>query len=321
MLSGNIVACYLLLLYVLACIRSSRPIPNFQRHKADNNDLVWMLFVGRIIQSVSGSAGWIVAFATITDNVASDHAGKVLGTAMSFVTAGLIAGPVLSGALLRLFGYWAAWAAPLILLGLGFVARLIMVEKNDVQTASSAGTSTLDEEQGSEETDWVGEEEEVANEETALLPKLSLAESPPPTTAEFYRIILSDMRIVTGLLNIVVFAVILSAFDTTVPLHLQHLFSWNPLLIGMIFLGLQVPGMILGPVVGWLRDRVGLRYPSTTGWVLMALLLWLLGIPGSGLGWIDDGTKGQIVFIVGVVGIGTVSPLIRGAGMLQLVGK
>ena len=319
MLSRNIVGCWLLFLYVSARLGRPWPAPKFHRCKVDNDDLVWMLFVGRIIQAVSGSAGWIVAFATLTDNVASDHVGKVLGTAMSFVTAGLITGPVVSGALLRLFGHWATWTAPILLLSLGFFARLVMLENKDTRTAPSTKIPPHDEE-GPQEIDRV-EVAEAENEETALLPKPSHVESPPQSIVEFYRIILFNIRIIVGLLNIVVFATILSAFDTTVPLHLQSLFLWDPLRVGMIFLGLQVPGMLLGPVIGWLRDRVGIRYPTTIGWILVALLLWLLGIPGSGLGWADDATKGQIIFIFGVIGIGAVSPLIRGAGMLQLVSK
>jgi hypothetical protein len=33
---------------------------------------------------------------------------------MSFVTAGIVGGPTVSGALLQLFGYWAAWSLPLM---------------------------------------------------------------------------------------------------------------------------------------------------------------------------------------------------------------
>jgi MFS family permease len=269
---------------------------------------VWVLFVGRIIQAASGSAGWIVAFATLTDNVRSEHIGKVLGTAMSFVTAGIVTGPIISGALLQLLGYWAAWSAPFMLLALDFVARLVMLEKDDTQTAPS-GHASIDEQ------------------EALLRPKAHRGTSDleqqrsAPSSLGFYRIVLCNIRIITGLLNTVMFSMILSGFDATLPLHLQRIFNWGTLPIGIIFLGLQVPGMVLGPVVGWLRDRVGLRYPTTIGWILIAPLLWLLGIPGTGFDWADHGANGKVIFIAGIVGIGSVAPLVRGAGTFQLIGR
>lgn len=270
---------------------------------------MWVLFVGRIIQAASGSAGWIVAFATLTDNVRSDHIGKVLGTAMSFVTAGIVTGPMISGALFQLLGYWAAWSAPLMLLALDFAARLIMLEKHDTQTAPSEHAS-------------------IDEQEALLHPKTRQRKSDPeqqqcpePSSLGFYRTVLCNIRILAGLLNTLMFSMILSGFDATLPLHLQRIFHWGTLPIGMIFVGLQVPGMVLGPVVGWLRDRVGLRYPTTIGWMIIAPLLWLLGIPGTGIDWADHGGNGKVIFIAGIVGIGSVAPLVRGAGTFQLIGN
>ncbi|KAJ5126633.1 MFS transporter [Penicillium atrosanguineum] len=266
---------------------------------------LWLLFLGRMIQAVAGSAGWIVGFATLTDNIRSEHVGKALGTAMSFVTAGVIMGPMVAGVLVQLLGYWAAWCAPFILLGMDFVARLLMIGKNDTQSESS--------------------EDAASDENEALLPRKVSSPSDPEqgctelTGPGFYRIVLCDIRIIAALLNLFMFSLIISGFDATLPLHLRKIFNWGPLPIGMIFLGIQVPGMILGPVVGWLRDRVGLRYPTTVGWVLMAPLLCVLGMPGTGIDWISYGDNGKVVFIGGMIAIGAVAPLVRGAGTFQLI--
>jgi MFS family permease len=264
---------------------------------------VWVLFVGRIIQAASGSAGWIVAFATLTDNVRLDHVGKVLGTAISFVTAGIVTGPMISGALFQLLGYWAAWSAPGMLLALNFVARLVMIEK---QTALSEHAA-------------IDEQEPLLHPNTLHSKSDPEQQCPDTPSLSFYRIVLCNIRVIAGFLNTLMFSIILSGFDTTLPLHLQRIFRWGALPIGMIFLGLQVPGMVLGPIVGWLRDRIGLRYPTTIGWVLIAPLLWLLGIPGTGLA--DHGGNGKVIFIAGIVGIGSAAPLVRGAGTLQLISE
>ncbi|KAK4503308.1 hypothetical protein PRZ48_006736 [Zasmidium cellare] len=71
----------------------------------------------------------------LTDAAGSSNIGKALGSAGSFITAGVLTGPVVSGALLQFFTYWLAWAPPLALLGLCFVARFAMLE--ETSTAKS----------------------------------------------------------------------------------------------------------------------------------------------------------------------------------------
>lgn len=66
---------------------------------------LWMLFLGRVLQGISGSAIWIVGLATIANAVGEEHMGKIMGVVNSFLTAGVILGPVVSGLLLRIVGY------------------------------------------------------------------------------------------------------------------------------------------------------------------------------------------------------------------------
>lgn len=204
--------------------------------------------MGRIMQACSGSAAWIIGFATLADKVGQEHMGKVLGPAMSFVTAGTTLGPVVSGALLQLAGYWTAWSAPLVLLALDSMARMLMLEKENAD-----------------------EEPTTSNEERASLlvstrPEFEMPDQPSHVSIiRLYGVLISDARIITGLLNTFAFSVILSGFDATLPLHLQDVFGWNSLPIGMIFLGIQIPAMLLGPLVGWLRDCIGIRYPTALG--------------------------------------------------------
>ncbi|GES63327.1 MFS transporter [Aspergillus terreus] len=260
---------------------------------------VWALFLGCVIQAVSSSAGWIIAYTTLTDNVEKEHLGKALGLAMSFVAAGTISGPVVSGALLKLAGYWAAWAVPLVVLLINMVARFVTLEAHhDAPVQHPLGS----------------------DEEQAAL--LALRHSYPGTEPpdRFYGVVLRDIRVAVGLLNTLMFSMILTGFDSTLPLHLRRIFGWDSLPTGMIFLGLEVPGLLLGPLVGWLRDRVGLQYPTTLGWVLVAMLLSLLGVPGQeGFGWAGPETAGKAIFIAGTVGIGAAMSLVRGVAMLQVM--
>ncbi|KAL2812248.1 major facilitator superfamily domain-containing protein [Aspergillus cavernicola] len=254
---------------------------------------VWVLVAGQFLQSLASVSVWIVAFATLADNVNGGNKGKVVATAMSFVGAGIFAGPMVSGTLLELLGYWPAWSAALLLLTVDFLARLLMIDKRSIPT----------------------EEEE----RTGLLSDPVDPSQQPPPARGFYRTMLSNPQILAGLLNTLVMSIIVSAFDTTLPLHVRDLFGWGSLPVGIIFLGLQAPCIFFGPPIGWLRDRVGLRYPTTIGWGLLTFFLWLLAVPGEDLPWGRLEHAGKAVYIIAIVGIGFACALIRGAGTFQMM--
>jgi nucleoside permease NupC len=87
---------------------------------------------------------------------------------------------------------------------------------------------------------------------------------------------------------------------------------------GMMFLSLQLPFILLGSLAGWLRDRVGLRYPTAVGWALLAPVMWLIGVPGTDIFPSGSVLNGEGMFIFAVTAFGVVVPFVRGAGYLQL---
>jgi Na+/melibiose symporter-like transporter len=84
---------------------------------------------------------------------------------------------------------------------------------------------------------------------------------------------LLDLRVVVAISNTALTSIIFAALNTTLPVHLRNIFSWGPLDVSTIFLIFRVPGIVLRPIAGWLRDHVSLRYPTTIGWMIMCPLL------------------------------------------------
>ena len=222
---------------------------------------------------------------------------------------------MIAGSALELLGYWPAWCAPFLVLIFDIAMRLVMLEKRDCRDTVSSDTTSRDEEASAllplaEATDQTTENSHA--EET---------EEPAPSRG-FYGTMLRDTRVLASIVNTLVASSMITGFETTLPVHLRSIFDWGSLKVGTIFLALQIPSMILGPVVGWLRDRVGVRYPTTIGWTLTAPLLWLIGVPGqSGFPWASRERDGESIFIAGMTGFGIALPLIRGAATLQLTGK
>ena len=219
------------------------------------------MYAGRILQGISGTGAWIVGFAMITDAAGPKHLGKALGFSGSFITAGIITGPAIAGILLDLLGYWPAWSVPLALLLVDFIARLAMIE---AQTSSASRRSST----------AVQHDPDVEQEETrALLQANSRndtgsAEEPKARSKRgFYGVMFRQGSVYAALFNVAAFSTIVGGFDATLPIHLRAAFGWSSAPIGSIFLALQIPAMLLSPFVGWLRDRIGLRWPTTLGWV------------------------------------------------------
>ncbi|KAL4916724.1 major facilitator superfamily domain-containing protein [Aspergillus aurantiobrunneus] len=269
---------------------------------------VWALLTGQVLQALASSSVWIVGFATLADNVEGDNKGRVLGTTMAIVGTGVFAGPMVSGILLQLLGYWPAWSAALLLLAVDFVARLVMIDnRSPAETATATATTTTTE----------------PEEQTALLSsEISDSHDTPDKSVPasgFYRIMLGNAQVVASLFNALSTALILSAFDTTLPLHVRDVFSWGSLPVGILFLGLQAPSVVLGAPIGWLRDRIGLRWPTTVGWAMMIPLLWLLAIPGETFFWGRLQHGGEVVYILAIVGLGFAFALIRGSSTLQMM--
>lgn len=265
----------------------------------------------------------------LVDNIEPESKGSVLALAMSFVTSGVVGGPVISGSLFQLAGYWAAWSVPFAFLSLDFVARLAMVDRKP-QSSKTLERPEQEESDAILSSQTDGYETMKQNPNNACRQRAdsseghsarcSSSDEVKTPSSGFYRTLLFDPRILVGLANTLGQSVIIAGFDTTLPLYLLNTFDWGSLPVGMMFLGIQGPPIVLGPLIGGLRDRLGLRLPTVIGWALVVPFLWLLAVPGRpGFPWAAPDSHGEAIVIVSIVGIGFGFLLIRGAGALQLV--
>lgn len=258
-----------------------------------------VLFIGRVLQSVSGSAVWIVGLATVADAVDQDKMGRVMGAMNSFVNFGMISGPVVSGLLLDIAGYWVTWSVPLLVLSLDLMARLLMVER------------TLE----------LSSKPEDITETTSLL---SSEGSPPTpsTTDSFWRILLCDSRVLAVLLVTTTSAAVGTSFHATLPLYVQETFGWKSGSVGLIFSCLIFPSLVISPLAGWVRDRVGVRMPAVVSLILQAGALGMLGIGGNDqFAWANSHNRGEILYILSIIAIGTLRPFVSNIGTVELAGK
>ncbi|KAI9646631.1 hypothetical protein NHQ30_004627 [Ciborinia camelliae] len=249
-----------------------------------------VLFIGRAMQGIAGSAVWIVGFATVTTIFSEGEQGFGMGLMMSFANSGTISGPAISGLLLEAAGYWVTWSIPLVILTIDLLARLIMIETRDKTVLSSPDSDV---------------------EATSLL-STRVSEQNIPGIGGFWCIMLCDGRVVTCLLITVTSTIVSTSFNATLPLQVQETFGWGPSMIGFLFAALVVPGVLIGPLAGWVRDRVGARLPAIVCSILQAVVLGLLGITGSK-------TSGGTTYMASIVVIGALRPFVSGNTPVELV--
>ncbi|KAL5363200.1 major facilitator superfamily domain-containing protein [Aspergillus floccosus] len=259
-----------------------------------------VLFLGRVLQSVAGAVVWIVGLATVADTVQRERLGTAMGIVMTFTNAGTISGPMVSGLLLEWVGYWATWSVPLVVLGVDIVLRMLMIERPPTPPPTPTPTS--------------------APEETT-----SLLDAPPPAVAapaNFWTTTLGNRRVLVALVAQVTNVSVSASFHATLPLHVQAMFGWSPVLVGAAFTCLTVPGLLISPFAGWLRDRVGVRVPTTAAFVLQGVLLAVLGAAGNervpGLGAVRSGPA---LYVAGLVGFGIVRPFSSGVASIEVTGE
>ncbi|KAE8356112.1 major facilitator superfamily domain-containing protein [Aspergillus coremiiformis] len=259
---------------------------------------MFTLFFGRLIQAIASSFIWTVGYATIADNVNQEHLGKTYGMISLVVSAGTSGGPMAAGILFEIGGYWLAWSSAFVILVVDIVLRALMIERPKTQP-------------GTPRTEGQDPENDP------LLPSSDIIVEEKKGW-HFYAYMFQHRQFVCGAMSYFVFAILISSFDTTIPLHVRDVFGWGSMMSGMLFVGLQGPGIIMSPLCGWLKDRYGTRYPIAAGFAILTPIMWVLGMPGDDrFPWVNRDNNGQIIYVACVIAVGTFSCLLNGAGTIE----
>lgn len=87
--------------------------------------------------------------------------------------------------------------------------------------------------------------------------------------------LLSSRRLRVALWASFAIGAILAGLETVLPVHTEETFGWDSEAAGLIFLPLTLPSF-LGPLVGWICDRFGPKWPMTAGFLSLCPILMLL---------------------------------------------
>ena len=273
-----------------------------------------VLVLARVLQGISAAVVWTVGLAMVLDSVGPENLGKVVGSLFSFISVGELAAPVLGGVLYEKTGYMGVFGVGAGMLALDFLMRILVIEKKtaakyiltDRQTATRHPAS---------QTDENGDDNpEDLNESSALLPgKETEPFTIPPNQNPLIHALpilytLTSPRLLTALLLAFVQATLLSTFDATIPTTAQSLFSFSSLNAGLLFIPLDIPYLLLGPLAGWAVDKYGPRPAAVLAFGWLTVSLALLRLPGDDDVALSLSRAGRIALYAGLLAL-------NGAGM------
>ncbi|CZS92961.1 related to vesicular amine transporter [Rhynchosporium agropyri] len=236
--------------------------------------------IGRSLQGASSSAIWVIGLAIIVDSVESNQIGRYMGYFSLAMSVGNLLGPLLGGIVLEYGGYYAVFGMAFAVLGVDATLRFCMIEKSVVrgwklpasesQSAILTGTalaSTLPmatvPSSGSE-TD--GEKSSV----TVRVSTETSTEDKDVDKGNQHSVfsLLKSPRLLFTLWACMVPALILAAFESTLPITVLQKFHWDSVGGGLIFITLTLP-TFLSPLTGQFSDKHGARLCATLGFLGM----------------------------------------------------
>lgn len=173
--------------------------------------------------------------------------------ALGYSIAALVA-PLLGGIVYNRAGYYAVFAMAFGMIGLDIVMRLLLIEKK-VARKWIPVEATLSELQ---------ESEKVSTTPAIIEPESQQPEITPAKKVLPILILLKSRRMQATFFASMVAAMILTAFDVTLPLFVEDTFHWSSLGAGLVFLALLSPAFVQ-PLYGRLVDQHGPRWIAGVG--------------------------------------------------------
>lgn len=231
--------------------------------------------------------------------------------------------PLAGGAIFEKFGFNAVFALAYIFLGIDLVLRFMMVEQKELKARAIAEISVV------KITSEKHPQDDLTKKipETVLIEKLrnerlesvdsGRSETSSMSRASSFRkflvrrktkispdekrpniiTLLRSRRLMSCLTSISVSAILMSQFDSVLPLYVKNTFQWESTAAGLIFLPITLTAF-LSPIVGWGIDKYGPRWFAVGGFLLLVPFQVLLRL-------VDENTvKDKVLLCVFLTMIG-----------------
>lgn len=218
----------------------------------------------------------------------------------SVTAVGTQSAPTIGGVLYKKSGVTGVFGLAVALLVVDFVMRLIVIEKKVAAKYEEYQQINSNEDNADED------DEDEPDEESPLLDnnnKDHYRLDPPKNWLIKHVPILAcfkDPALIAALWLGFVQAMFLGSFDSTIPTVAEDYYDFDSLKVGVLFLALGIPDLIMGPPGGWAVDKYGTKPVATFSCVWLTPLFFVLRV-------IKPGGEDQIKLwaaLLAIIGIG-----------------
>ncbi|KAI1786300.1 MFS general substrate transporter [Ganoderma leucocontextum] len=260
----------------------------------------WVMALARVVQGVSASVIWVVGLALVCDTVPEAIVGKQLGLAMMGMSLGFLVGPPIAGALDDRFGFRGPFIFGVIVTGIEFICRLLIIERKEAarwdvslsalveshntsrERVNAYGATTLaakDEGPAAEiATQPRSEDAIIAVETTQRVPATppgAIEAQAQLTVMGLLLKLVKSRRAMAPVFLALAYGIILSSQEPALPLYLQSTYNFDVSKIGLVYIAAVVPSFISSPLSGWYADRRS-TIASTLICLICSLPFWCL---------------------------------------------
>ncbi|KAJ5497497.1 hypothetical protein N7463_009484 [Penicillium fimorum] len=230
---------------------------------------IGLWIAGRLFQGAAAAVVWTAGLALMVDTVGKDDLGQAIGYVSMAISIGTLAGPLLGGVVYEHGGYYAVFGLAFAFIAIDIILRLVLIERRHALKwlAPEMTPLSVNEDQSTEKKSG-----ESLERPTSLANGSEPRESQPPlpSRSAFGRvaILLTSPRLVVSVWGYFILSIVLTSFDSVLPLFVQETFRWQQSGQGLIFIPLMVPHL-LDPLTGYVIDN----YPKSCRYITTAAFL------------------------------------------------
>ncbi|KAF8912925.1 major facilitator superfamily domain-containing protein [Gymnopilus junonius] len=243
-----------------------------------------VMCVARVLQGLGSSMVWVVGLALLCDSSPPSIIGLQIGLAMCGLSVGLAIGPPAGGLLYTHYGYRGPFIFGIAASVLDLLGRLIIIERKtallygvdpaaDSRTVSTTrSNATVTDYDDNSSGEGSGTNIQESSKELTILP------SGPSKSLSLFVVIArlsKSPRALVSLLIILIYGIVYSGQEPTIPLHLQQTWNLNSRAVGLVFIAAVVPTLFSSPLAGYLADRRGTEWITVSA-LLLALPWWII---------------------------------------------
>ncbi|CAI7664627.1 unnamed protein product [Penicillium viridicatum] len=194
-----------------------------------SHSVTWYI-IARVLQGAATAMVSVAGLSIVTDAVDRASLGQMIGYLGTAMTLGFMSGPLLGGLVYEVGGFHAVFGMAFGIVALDFFLRLAVVEKR----IAERWLCLTEGERPSQENGYIPEQPPYGALETITSSSQTVTKISKSTFA--LGKLLKQPRILISLWAVIVAALVVSAFDATLPVFVENKFNWNVLGAGLIFL-------------------------------------------------------------------------------------